>query len=93
MFRAKHAITRVVDNLEKLGFVKREAIGNDRRVREVSITKEGLAFIKKAQAAGQQRLGHILLNPLDRKQIESLGDMMKKIREHALTLINNAKNT
>ena len=93
VFRSKHAVTRVVDKLENLGFVKRDAIGADRRVRKVSITKEGLAFIKKAQAAGQQRLGHILLNPLDRKQIESLGEMMKKIREHTLTLIDNAKNT
>jgi DNA-binding MarR family transcriptional regulator len=83
----------VVDKLEKLGFVKRNAIGADRRVRKVSITKEGLAFVKKAQAAGQQRMGNVLFSPLDRKQIESLGAMMKKIREHVLTLINKSKNT
>ena len=93
VFRSKHAVTRVVDKLESLGFVKREAIGADRRVRKVSITKEGLSFVKKSQATGQQRMGHILLSSLDRKQIESLGEMMKKIREHALTLINNSKNT
>ena len=93
VFRSKHAVTRVVDKLESLGFVKRDAIGADRRVRKVSITKEGLSFVKKSQAAGQQRMGHILLSSLDRKQIESLGEMMKKIREHALTLINNSKNT
>lgn len=93
VFRSKHAVTRVVDKLESLGFVKRDAIGADRRVRKVSITKEGLSFVKKSQATGQQRMGHILLSSLDRKQIESLGEMMKKIREHALTLINNSKNT
>jgi DNA-binding MarR family transcriptional regulator len=93
VFRSKHAVTRVVDKLENLGFVKRDAIGTDRRVRKVSITKEGLVFVKKAQATGQQRMGHILLSPLDRKQIESLRKMMKKIREHTLSLINNAKNT
>ena len=93
VFRSKHAVTRVVDKLETLGFVKRDAIGADRRVRKVSITKEGLSFVKKSQATGQQRMGHVLLNPLDRKQIESLRKMMNKIREHALTLIDNAKNT
>jgi len=93
VFRSKHAVTRVVDKLEKLGFVKRDAIGTDRRVRKVSITKEGLAFVKKAQAAGQQRMGNVLFSPLNKKQIESLGEMMKKLREHTLTLINNVKNT
>ena len=91
IFRSKHAITRVVDKLEKLGFVKRDAIGRDRRVRKVSITKEGLAFVKESQAAGQQRIGHVLLHPLDQKQIEALGVMMKQIREHVLKLIANAQ--
>jgi len=91
VFRSKHAVTRVVDNLEKLGFVKRGAIGSDRRVREVSITKEGLAFIKEAQAAGQQRLGHVLLRPLGQKQVEELGTMLKQIREHVLNLIDVAR--
>ena len=87
IFRSKHAVTRVVDKLEKLGFVKRGNIGSDRRVRKVSITKEGLAFVKESQAAGQQRVGHILLHPLDQKQIETLRTNMKQIREHALKLI------
>jgi DNA-binding MarR family transcriptional regulator len=87
IFRSKHAVTRVVDKLEKLGFVKRGNIGGDRRVRKVSITKEGLTFVKKSQAAGQQRIGHTLLHPLDKKQTETLRAMMKQIREHALKLI------
>ena len=91
IFRSKHAITRVVDNLEKLGFVKRGNISSDRRVRKVSITKEGLAFVKESQAAGQQRVGHVLLDPLDQKQTETLRTMMKQIREHTLKLIDNAQ--
>ena len=87
IFRSKHAITRVVDNLEKLGFVKRGNIGSDRRVRKVSITKEGLAFVKESQAAGQQRVGHVLLHPLDQKQTETLRTMMKQIREQRLNLL------
>lgn len=92
VFRSKHAVTRVVDKLEKLGFVKRGNIGSDRRFRKVSITKEGLAFIKESQAAGQQRLGHVLMTPLDQEQIETLHSMMKQIREHALTLISDEQN-
>lgn len=92
VFRSKHAVTRVVDKLEKLGFVKRSNAGNDRRFKKVSITKEGLAFVKESQAAGQQRMGHLLLDPLDQTQIETLRTMMKQIREHALTLIADAQN-
>lgn len=92
VFRSKHAVTRVVDKLEKLGFVKRDAIGADRRVREVSITKEGLTFVKESRAVGQQRLGHVIFSQLDKKQIESLGDMMRGIREHVLELIADTRN-
>lgn len=92
VFRSKHAVTRVVDKLEKLGFVKRDAIGSDRRVRKVSITKEGLAFVKEARAAGQQRGGAVIFRDLDKKQIESLGTMMRNIREHVLGLIADARS-
>jgi DNA-binding MarR family transcriptional regulator len=91
VFRSKHAVTRVVDKLERLGFVKRGNIGSDRRFRKVSITKEGLKFVKESQAAGQQRLGHLLMTPLNQKQIETLHVMMKQIREHTLTLIADHK--
>jgi DNA-binding MarR family transcriptional regulator len=87
IFRSKHAVTRVVDKLEELGFVKRGNVGSDRRFRKVSITKEGLAFVKASQSAGQQRMGHLLLDPLDQDQIETLRVMMKQIRERALALI------
>ena len=93
IFRSKHAVTRVVDKLEKLGFVKRGSIGSDRRVRKVSITKEGLAFVKESQAAGQQRVGHVLLHPLDKKQTETLRTMMRQIREHAFKLIAKRKTS
>jgi MarR family transcriptional repressor of emrRAB len=92
IFRSKHAVTRVVDKLEKLGFVKRGGIGSDRRVRKVSITKEGLTYVKKSQAAGQQRVGHSVLHPLNQQQTESLRTMMKLIREHALKLITEAQS-
>jgi len=93
IFRSKHAVTRVVDKLEKLGFAKRGNIGSDRRVRKVSITKEGLSFIKEAQAVGQQRLSYILLYPLDQKQIETLRNIMRQMRKHALELIARHKTT
>ena len=91
IFRSKHAITRVVDKLEELGFAKRGGIGADRRVRKVSITRSGLAFVKESQAVGQQRLGHVLLHPFDHKQIETLNAMLKQIREHAFTLIGDTQ--
>src|SRR4030065_1038815 len=40
IFRSKHAVTRVVDKLERLGFVKRGNIGRERRGRKGSIDEE-----------------------------------------------------
>lgn len=41
-------ITRVIEPLVQKGFVKREEDPNDRRVRYISITKEGQAVFKKS---------------------------------------------
>lgn len=41
------AITRMVDNLEKIGYVKRKPSPSDRRVWEITILPEGLAMLNK----------------------------------------------
>jgi DNA-binding MarR family transcriptional regulator len=47
MFRSKHSITNVIDNLEEDGFVTRIRDNNDRRSLSVKITSAGLAFLNQ----------------------------------------------
>lgn len=48
MYLKTSTITRVVEQLVKKGYVKREEGANDRRVRLVNLTKQGKAVYKKA---------------------------------------------
>ena len=89
VFRSKHAVTRIVDTLEKQGLVKRDPIGEDRRVRRVSITRKGLEIVKRSLAEGRQQISHEVFTPLDQKQVEELNTTLRQIRKHVLTRIPN----
>lgn len=86
VFRSKYAITRIIDDLEKRGLVIREAINRDRRKREVSITREGLEFVRNSSAIQRQHLGDIIFQPLDQKRLEELKGSLRDIRKHVLGL-------
>lgn len=90
VFRSKHAVTRIVDTLEKQDLVKREPIGEDRRIRRVSITRKGLELVKRSSAEGRQQISHEVFVPLDQKQVEELNSTLRQIRKHVLTRIPNS---
>lgn len=87
IFRSKHAVTRIIDTLEKQGLVKREPIGEDRRTRKVSITKKGLELIKVTTADEQRRISHAVFSPLNEKQTKELNMILREVRKHVLSLI------
>jgi DNA-binding MarR family transcriptional regulator len=41
-FKNKPSITRLIDNLEKLGLVSRESVKDDRRINKIFLTEAGL---------------------------------------------------
>ena len=92
VLRSKHAVTRLVDTLEKKGLVKRGEIGKDRRTRGVSITKKGLELNKKQGVAHQERIISQVFAPLTEKQLEDLNFILKRLREHLLSLIPEFKS-
>lgn len=56
VFLNNSTVTRIVDQLEKKEFVRRNRISKDRRQVHVEITDEGVKFIKKAPVPLQRRL-------------------------------------
>jgi DNA-binding MarR family transcriptional regulator len=60
MFRSKHSVTKIVDNLEKEGFIVRDFSSKDRRVTHIKITSAGLAYLKKNQSQGDKRARQVM---------------------------------
>ena len=81
VFRSKYTITRIVDRLERDGFVMREPEDIDRRVRKVTITRKGIDFIKRTMSA-RQALSHEATSCLNQEQIEALHSMLTQLRRH-----------
>jgi len=59
-FRDKPSITRLVDNLEKLGLVKRMPSENDRRINKVQLTKQALKLHEESMALAEETLNEAL---------------------------------
>ena len=76
-------ITRLLDRLEKAGYVRRERSTEDRRVVRVRITNQGRKFLTKLDGpihdSEQASLGH-----MTRKELKELSRLMTKARLSAL---------
>jgi DNA-binding MarR family transcriptional regulator len=59
-FRDKPSITRLVDNLEKLGLVKRMPSENDRRINKVQLTKQALKLQEETMSLAEETLNEAL---------------------------------
>ncbi|MFH2218164.1 MAG: MarR family transcriptional regulator [Pseudomonadota bacterium] len=84
VFLNNSTVTRIVDQLEKKEFVRRNRISKDRRQVHVEITDEGINFIKKAPAPLQRRVEN-RLNDMDETEasmilwsLEILVDMLAR---------------
>ena len=59
-FRDKPSITRLVDNLEKLGLVKRVASESDRRINKVYLTKQAQKLQDETMLLAEETLNEAL---------------------------------
>jgi DNA-binding MarR family transcriptional regulator len=71
MFRSKHSVTKIMDNLEKEGFIIRDFSSQDRRVTVIRVTEAGLGYVKKNQHKGEFRAKQVMdcLNEADQKTL------------------------
>ncbi len=59
-FRDKPSITRLVDNLEKAGLVKRIAAENDRRINRIYLTKQAQKLQQESMDIAEETLNEAL---------------------------------
>ena len=69
-FIDKPSITRLVDNLEKAGLVKRVAAENDRRINRIYLTKQAQKLQEETMALADDTLNEALVKvPADRVDV------------------------
>jgi DNA-binding MarR family transcriptional regulator len=80
-FRDKPSITRLIDNLEKLGLVKRMADKADRRINKVCITPEAQKLQELSMEVANQTLNEALAGvPIEK--IDIAKEVLNKVYEN-----------
>jgi DNA-binding MarR family transcriptional regulator len=74
----KPGITRILDKLEKLGYVERIDDSCDRRMKLVQLTESGKALEEKSNELALKTLKEFL-EDVDCKDVELVKDVLKKI--------------
>ena len=72
------ALTRVVDDLEKEGFVRRERTERDRRVVEIALTPEGRRYLLAGKRIVVDLLNS-LVEPFAREELETLIALLQRM--------------
>ncbi len=76
--RTKPTVTVLVDKLEKLGYLKREASDEDSRSTNIVLTQKGEDFQATFEKISKN-LNEMLYKNLSDKEIEILEELLKKI--------------
>lgn len=79
MFRSKHSVTKIMDNLEKEGFIVRDFSSQDRRVTVIRVTEAGLEYVKRYQHKGEIRAKQVMecLNEADQQTLVKLTKQLR----------------
>jgi DNA-binding MarR family transcriptional regulator len=80
-FRDKPSITRLVDNLEKLGLVQRRASDTDRRINQVYLTGAGIALRDPSMELANQTLNEGLVG-ISTEDIETTKRVLQQVYEN-----------
>jgi len=80
-FRDKPSITRLLDNLEKLGLVKRTASKDDRRINKICLTPEANELQDKCMELANQTLNEALAG-VSNGQIEIAKEVLHMVYEN-----------
>ena len=80
-FRDQPSITRLVDNLEKLGLVKRVASKDDRRINKIYLTPEAEKLQEQSMEVANQTLNEAL-EGVTNGQVEIAKEVLQKVYEN-----------
>ncbi len=73
-------ITRLVDRIEKVGYVTRRPCPQDRRVQYVVITVQGWQKLQEAIPVHLENLQNHLINPLSEEELLNFENSLEKLR-------------
>jgi DNA-binding MarR family transcriptional regulator len=72
-------ITRLLDGLERSGYVSRATCESDRRVVYAVLTDEGLARLREASTSHVSQIDDLFAGAFDAKELASVGDMLERL--------------
>ncbi len=75
-------ITRLLDRIEKLGWIERERSAKDRRVVQARITKKGLELLKEMDQPIEE-FNQEISKPLSEKKLRQLTELLAELRNAA----------
>src|SRR4030042_1333995 len=78
MFGSKPRVTKIVDNLEKEGFIVRDFSSKHRRVPHLRVTSAGLEYVRNNQNKGDMRAKQVM-DCLDAAEQEKLVKLTEKL--------------
>lgn len=78
----KQAASKLVDAMERGGYVSRQAHGDDARAKEIAITARGRAFLVKVESIYRELEGE-WAQVTSKKRVEALRDDLRTILEAA----------
>ena len=88
--RDRTTVTRLLDALEKKGYVLRESTPEDRRSTMVSLSEQGLAF-EAIVAADNQTMVEQLVEGIDPEELEVTLTVLRKIQSRAGILVDGTE--
>ena len=74
-------VTRLVDRLEKKGYVTREICPENRRKIDISLSESGRELFREADSAAKQAVGIFFEDKITVKEATELRRILRKIRE------------
>lgn len=86
ILQSKSGLTRVIDNMEKAGFVRRERPADDRRRVLVFITPDGREALDAARVVHRDGIRRHFTEHLSAKDRDALARALEKIRTHVRPL-------
>lgn len=86
MFRSKHSVTKIVDNLEREGFIVRDFSNKDRRVTQIKVTSTGLKYVKQNQNRADQRAKQVM-DCLSLEEQATLVGLMEKMNRRMTDIL------
>ena len=83
---SKSGLTRVIDNMESAGLIRRERPERDRRAVLVLISERGLEALARARAVHHRTIEEHFVSHLDGADLAALARTMAKLGDHARPL-------